>query len=110
MPGATGTGFTLTAIKPKHVAAYIELLTSDKAAPTVKQHLAAIRMYFDWLTSGGNLDFNPASSVRGPKYLVTRGKTPVLSPDQDRTLLDSIPLKIGPEQQGGEPMTTGPPA
>jgi integrase len=33
---------------------------------------------------------NPASSVRGPKYVVERGKTPVLEADQARTLLDSI--------------------
>jgi integrase/recombinase XerD len=33
---------------------------------------------------------NPASSVRGPKYVVKRGKTPVLTADQARQLLDSI--------------------
>ena len=33
---------------------------------------------------------NPASSVRGPKHVVKRGKTPVLKADQARTLLDSI--------------------
>jgi len=36
------------------------------------------------------LPMNPASSVRGPKYVVKRGKTPVLTPDQARQLLDSI--------------------
>ena len=35
---------------------------------------------------------NPAAVVRGPKYVVRRGKTPVLKPDQTRKLLDSIPL------------------
>src|SRR5579863_6003692 len=33
---------------------------------------------------------NPASSVRGPKHVMKRGKTPVLKADQARTLLDSI--------------------
>jgi integrase/recombinase XerD len=33
---------------------------------------------------------NPAASVRGPKYVVKRGKTPVLKADQARALLDSI--------------------
>ncbi len=49
--------------------------------PTVKQHLAAIpiRQLFDYLTNGGILEVNPAASVRGPKYVVKRGKTPVLS-------------------------------
>ena len=56
------SGFTLTGIEPVHVATYIEQLTKAKAAPTVKQHLAAIGMLFDWLTSGGViLPFNPAS-------------------------------------------------
>jgi len=83
-------GFTLPGIEPVHVAAYIEQLTRSKAAPTVKQHLAAISMLFDWLTSGGVIDFNPAASVRGPKYSVKRGKTPVLTAKEARDLLDSI--------------------
>jgi hypothetical protein len=56
----------------------------------VKQHLAAIRLLFDWLVTGHVVEVNPASSVRGPKYVVKRGKTPVLTADQARTLLDSI--------------------
>jgi integrase/recombinase XerD len=84
------SGLTLPGIEPVHVAAYIEQLTRSKAAPTVKQHLAAIGMLFDWLTSGGILPFNPAASVRGPKYVVKRGKTPVLTAKEARDLLDSI--------------------
>jgi integrase/recombinase XerD len=56
----------------------------------VKQHLAAIRMLFDWMVTGGVLPFNPAASVRGPKYSIKKGKTPVLSPEDARALLDSI--------------------
>ncbi len=74
-----GHRLTLPGIEPLHVASYIEQLTQAKAAPTVKQPLAAISMLFDWLTSGGIIDFNPATSVRGPKYSVKRGKTPVLT-------------------------------
>jgi integrase/recombinase XerC len=33
---------------------------------------------------------NPAASVRGPKHIVKKGKTPVLSPKEARRLLDSI--------------------
>ena len=83
-------GLTLPAIEPLHVAAYVELITREKSAPTVKQHLAAIRMLFDWLVTGGVIQFNPASSVRGPKFSVKRGKTPVLAADEARQLLDSI--------------------
>src|SRR5256712_8938295 len=34
-------------IEPLHVAAYIEALQQDFEKPSVKQHLAAIRMLFD---------------------------------------------------------------
>lgn len=75
-------------IEPIHVAAYVE--RHPGAPPTVKQHLAAVRMLFDWLVTGQVLAVNPASSVRGPKHVVKRGKTPVLDADQARRLLDSI--------------------
>ena len=39
---------------------------------------------------GQILPVNPAASVRGPKHVVARGKTPVLAPDEARRLLDSI--------------------
>jgi site-specific recombinase XerD len=79
---------TLEEIRPVVIAAYIE--NHSGAAPTVKQHLAAIRMLFDFLVTGQIVPMNPAASVRGPKYVVKRGKTPVLKADQARTLLDSI--------------------
>ena len=47
-------------------------------------------MLFDWLVIGQVMPMNPASSVRGPKHVVKRGKTPVLSADDARKLLDSI--------------------
>jgi site-specific recombinase XerD len=80
----------LVDIEPLHVAAYIEALQKDVAKPSVKQHLAAIRMLFDWLVTGGIVATNPAHAVRGPKHAVKRGKTPVLTPDEARALLDSI--------------------
>src|SRR6202166_1059559 len=36
-------------VQPVPVAAYIEQLQGKRSAPTVKQHLACIRMLFDWL-------------------------------------------------------------
>jgi site-specific recombinase XerD len=82
----------LADIEPLHVAAYIEQLQASFAKPTVKQHLAAIRMLFDWLVTGGILTVNPAHAVRGPKHVVKRGKTPVLTGDQARALLESIDI------------------
>jgi integrase/recombinase XerD len=47
-------------------------------------------MLFDWLVVGQVLATNPAHAVRGPKHVVKRGKTPVLTAKQARELLDSI--------------------
>jgi integrase/recombinase XerD len=77
-------------IEPIAIAADIEELGSEIAKPSVKQHLAAIRQLFDYLVTGGILVSTPAGSVRGPKYVVTRGKTPVLSGAEMRELLKSI--------------------
>ena len=38
------------------------------------------------------LPFNPASSVRGPRYSIKKGKTPVLSGSDTKRLLQSIPI------------------
>src|SRR3954470_9307688 len=65
----------LVDIEPLHVAAYVEALQETAAKPTVKQHLAGIRHLFDWLVVGHVLAVNPAHAVRGPKYVVRRGKT-----------------------------------
>src|SRR5271154_1672807 len=62
----------------------------EASKPTVKQHLAAIRMLFDWLVVGQVLAINPAHAVRAPKHIVRRGKTPVLIEEQARRLLESI--------------------
>ena len=78
-------------MQPFHVAAFVKELQSQLAPPTVKQHLAALRMLFDWLVTGHVIDTNPAHAVRGPKYVVTKGKTPVLAADEARALLDAIP-------------------
>ncbi len=88
-----GFELRLGEIQPLHVAAYVEELTQRYRAPTVKQRLAAIRMLFDWLVIGQVPPANPASAVRGPRHSVTRGKTPVLSAEEARTLLNSIPLQ-----------------
>ena len=80
----------LADIEPIHVAAYIEVLQTTAAKPTVKLHLAAIRMLFDWLVVGQVLAVNPAHALRGPKHVVRRGKTPVLTEDQARRLLASV--------------------
>lgn len=80
----------LRKVRPIDVATFVEELQGTHSKPTVKQHLAALRMLFDWLVVGHTLDVNPAHAVRGPKYVVKKGKTPVLTADEARILLDSI--------------------
>jgi len=58
--------------------------------PSVKQHLAALRMLFDWLVVGHVIEQNPAHAVRGPKHSQKKGKTPVLDREEARALLACI--------------------
>ena len=81
-------GLDLEAVSPLHVAAYIR--THPGSVPTVKQHLAAIRVLCDWLVVSQVLPVNPAAAVRGPKHVVTKGATPVLTPAEARKLLEHI--------------------
>lgn len=55
----------LEQLTPFHIAAYIEVLGKVLAKPSVKQHLAALRMLCDYLVIGQIIPFNPASAVRG---------------------------------------------
>lgn len=80
----------LGSVQPVHVAVYVEELGTKFSKPSVKQHLAAIRMLCYFLVVGQILPMNPAASVRGPRYVTKRGKTPVLSPEDARNLLESI--------------------
>ena len=78
-------------ITSMHIAAHIELLeTEGLSAPTIKQHLAAIRMLFDFLVVGQIMPQNPTHSVRGPKHSVKKGKTPILYAEELKQLFESI--------------------
>lgn len=81
----------LARVEPIHVAAWLQDSGRVRSRPTVKQHLAAFRMLFDWMILGQFLPVNPAASVRGPKHTVKRGKTPVLSSEEMGEFLNSIP-------------------
>jgi integrase/recombinase XerD len=79
-------------IEPITVAAYIEMLQRQAAAPTVKQHMAAIRMMFSWLTEKGVLAMNPAREVKTERFSRTEGKTPAFVDGEVQTLLNSIDI------------------
>lgn len=79
---------TLQRISSIDVAIYIE--TQVGSPQTVNQCLAAIRMLFDHLVVRQVMSTNPAASVRGRKYVAKKGKTPALSAEDTRHLLNSI--------------------
>jgi site-specific recombinase XerD len=77
-------------IEPITVAAYIEQHTGSPA--TIKQHMAAIRVLFSWLTEKGILAMNPAREVKTPKFSRNEGKTPAPPTEDVQKLIDSIDL------------------
>jgi len=77
-------------IEPITVAAYIETLQRQAAPATVKQHMAAIRMLFSWLTEKGVLAMNPAREVKTERFSRTEGKTPAFVDGEVQTLLDAV--------------------
>lgn len=84
-------GNRLDTINSLHISAWIEAMSRDGlSAPTIKQRLAAMRMLFQSLARERIVPINPASVVRGPKHSVKRGKTPVLTAEEARQLLNSI--------------------
>src|ERR1700681_1081970 len=86
-----GQGITrLQDVQPVHVAAYIEQLAQEMSSTSVKQHLACIRMLFDWLVTGQVMPSSPAHSVRGPRHSVSKGVTPVLSSEEATALLTGM--------------------
>lgn len=82
----------LTRLNPVVIAGYIEALGEELGVTSVKQHLSAIRMLFDYLVTGQVVPFNPAHAVQAPRYSATEGKTPILSAPETRQLLDSIDI------------------
>ena len=86
-------GDSLQTITSIHVASWIDHLGRvGLAVPTIKIRLAALRSLFDALAREQIIRINPAGVVRGPKHSVKRGKTPALTADEARQLLDAIDL------------------
>src|ERR1700675_1518514 len=77
-------------IEPITVAAYIEILQRQAAPPTVKQHIAANRMLFSWLTEKGVVAMNPAREVKTERFSRAEGKTPAFVEGEVQKLLGVI--------------------
>jgi integrase/recombinase XerD len=79
---------TLKMITPGLVGQYFD--QHPAGIPTRKQHLAALRGFFDKLVLRHVVAINPAASVRGERYEVIEGKTPEISRGQVKRLLKSF--------------------
>ncbi len=92
----------LRRVEPMHIASYLKALERDgRSAPSIKLHLTALRGLFNWLIMGQVIGVNPAQSVRGPKHVVTKGKTPVLTSEEARRLMDSIRVLVKVKGRNG---------
>jgi len=88
---AENRGFDLRQIASKDVGQYMdELRKENTSVATRKQHLAALRHFYDGLVTRHAILLNPALSVRGERYEVVEGKTPEITVQHARQLLTSI--------------------
>src|SRR3954463_13080055 len=88
-------GLVLRQVTSFLVGDYLEHHLVDRdgrplSAPSKKQHLAALRHFFDNQQIYHGVVLNPAASVRGPKYSAREGKTPAFHDKQVRDLIDSV--------------------
>ncbi len=84
-------GLELGRIAPKDVGQYFDGLRKENlAVASRKQHLAALRHFFDGMVTRHAILLNPALSVRGDRHEVVEGKTPEITVKGARALLHSI--------------------
>ena len=84
-------GQHLETITSLHIAAWLEdMKARGLAVTTVKQRLAGLRMLLQALTREQVIPMNPASVVKGPRYSIAKGKTPVLTGAEMLQLLNAI--------------------
>lgn len=81
-------GIELRQITPKMVRQYLD--EHSGAVATKKQHLSALRHFFDVCVTRHAMLLNPALSVRGERHSVIEGKTPEITIKECRKLLKSI--------------------
>lgn len=88
---AESRGLELRQFTPRDVGTYLDGLKKENTSvATRKQHLAALRHFFDAQVTRHAIILNPALSVRGERYQVVEGKTPEITVQGARTLLHSI--------------------
>lgn len=84
-------GLELVRLSPGDIGHYMDgLRKAGLSIATRKQHLSALRHFFDGLVVRHAMILNPALSVRGERYQVVEGKHPEITVQGARTLLASL--------------------
>ena len=83
---------TLQIVKPFHVGIYRDQIAERLSKASVKQHLAALRKFYDFLTERHLIEVNPTGSVRGPRHNPKIGKTPILNSKDIRRIFTRIDI------------------
>ena len=77
-------------VKRPHVIAWRDLLVQEGLAPaTIRRKLSALSDLFSYLCDKNAISEHPVNGVRRPKEGANEGKTPALSNEQVRQLLDA---------------------
>jgi integrase/recombinase XerD len=75
-----------------HVIAWRNDLNRRQLSPsTIRRRLSALTSIFDYLCEKNSIQINPVHGVERPKESVNEGKTPTLSVDQAKRLLEAPP-------------------
>jgi integrase/recombinase XerD len=77
---------------PAHFEAYLQRLLGRVSPITTTQHRSALHCLFIWLVKEQILAASPVSGGPGPQYPAIKIKTPVVTTQHIRRLLDSITL------------------
>ena len=94
-------GLELANIPPGKVGKYLTAL-GGSAAKRI-QHLSALRGFFDQLVNRHVVFINPAASVSGVKDTAVEGKTPEITLEQTRKLIESVKTIRKPRSKKAQP-------
>lgn len=78
------------AVKRSHLIAWRKQLEMRALeAPTIRRKLSALSSLFDFLCESNAVEFNPADGVKRPTAGANEGKSPALSGERAKALLDA---------------------
>ena len=78
------------AVKRSHLIAWRKQLeTRELEPPTIRRKLSAMSSLFDFLCESNAVEFNPANGVKRPTAGANEGKSPALSGERAKALLEA---------------------